>query len=632
MEVANLTTYPIDHWSYSSMMMFLRNPFGFKKQYILKIYDYKQSPSAIVGKAAHKALEFYLKGNDVHTAAEAGMAVINSVRDDDVEWGKTGSREKVIQDFTKAFNGYIGEFKVRGEILGIEKSLTNFINYNGQELAIPIKSITDLIERTSEGIEITDHKFVSYFTDSEEDKGMYAIQAMFNYLNCQAEYGEAPVKMHFNEYRISANKNGDAQLQPYTIDFRKSQHYFEVFFNLYNDCTREITRPDKVYLPNFQDMFGGSDTFKDYSAQLITVENPIVVQHKTGDFKFVEKAFVSAPVNIVDNQYLAEEEKVRIKLLEFGIPVEMQETFNGSSIIKYTLKASRGVKMSQFNKHEKDLAIALKAKNIRIEAPIMGTDLVGIEVPNPNRKTVEWSEEMLEDETTMIPIGVDVYGNSVKKDLADMPHLLVAGATGSGKSVMINVIIKSLITQMTSDRLKLVLIDPKRVEMSQYKGDSHLLTDPIYETGDAKRALKWLVEEMEDRYGKLERAMAKDIRKYNENSTSRLPYIVVVIDEFADLMLASEEHNPETEIVRIAQKARAVGIHLIIGTQRPSVDVITGLIKANVPTRIAFMTSSKIDSQVILDQAGAEELTGRGDMLFLDPHTKGLQRLQGYYL
>lgn len=635
-------SYVIDHWSYSSMMGFLRNRLAFKKTYILKIYDFKNSPATIIGKAAHKSLEAYYKGSTIEEAQSIGALYISSVKDDSVEWGKTGSRSKCLEVFAQSFLGYLSEAPKYTNVLGVEKEITSFIEYGGEQLGLPAKSVSDLIIENEAGeIEIIDHKFLSTYTDSEEESGAMVFQALFNYYNVKNEFGRAPVRMIFNEYKTSKNSNGASQLQPYVIEYAKHQDYFDVFINIYNEVTREIAKPDCLYLPNFQDKFDfGGQTFSDYKAQIITVESPIVVQHKTGDFKFQEKNFISAPVDVVDNTHLTEEEKIRIKLLEFGIPVEMKTTYTGSSVIQYTLKASRGVKMSQFEKYAADLALALKAKSIRVQAPIKGTDLVGIEVTNPNRTTIKLYEDdmtlnsgiELIQGSTNIPIGVDVYGHVVSKELADMPHLLIAGATGQGKSVMINVCVKMLAEQNTADELQFIMIDPKRVELVQFKNLPNLIPPILYDTDKAVKGLYWLIDEMESRYKLFEEAGVRDIKQYVKEQ-GPLNRIVVVIDEAADLIIASKNSkgdNAEKAIVRLAQKGRAAGIHIIMGTQRPSVDVITGLIKSNFPTRIAFATSSRTDSQVILDQAGAEELDGKGDMLFLDPHSKGLKRLQGF--
>lgn len=637
--VTQTQTCPIDHWSYSSMTLFLRNRLAFKKKYILKIYDDLYTPSAIVGQAGHKALEaFYTHGN-VDNAIKAGLTFINQQSDNAIDYGKTGSREKILKDYNQAINAYLAEAPKHHKVMGIEKSITTPINVLGQEMPMPAKSFSDLIVETEAGeLEIWDHKFVKSFTDGDIDKGIFILQAMFNYHTVMAEFGRAPKRMVFNECKTSANKDGGAQVQPYEIVFESHPDYFALFANLYNDCTREIMKPDVQFLPNFQDAFDGENSFETYKAQIITVDAPVPVQHKTRETQFAEKKFIQSATDKVENRDLTEEEKIRLKLLEFGLAVEMQETFKGASVIQYTFKPSRGIRMSQFEKHDKDLALVLKAKSIRVQAPIMGTDLVGIEVPNPDRHVIPFRIDDgdtgaygLQAGSMTIPVGVDVYGKTIVKALDEMPHLLIAGATGSGKSVMLNVIIRALMAQNGPETLKLILIDPKRVELSQFKTSPHLLAPVIFDDVKAAATLNWLVEEMEVRYAQLEKAGARMIDDYNANQVTRMPKLVVIIDEFADLMLQSATGDSETAIIRLAQKARAVGIHLILGTQRPSVDVVTGLIKANLPTRIAFMTTSRVDSQVILDQAGAEELVGKGDMLFLDPTVRGLQRLQGFY-
>ena len=634
----------IDHWSYSSLSLFLRNGLAFKKKYLLKIYDDLSSPSAIVGQAGHKALEAFYGGVPVNKAVEIGLDHINKISDTGIDYGKTGSREQILKDYTQAINFYFAEAPAFQEILGIEKGLTHFVinEVTEEKMAIPAKSFSDLIVRNAGEIEIWDHKFVKSYSDGEISKATFIIQAMFNYYTVKAEYGESPKRMVFNECKLAKNKDGSPQVQPYIIEYADYPQYFQLFYNLYNDCTRAIMRPDILFLPNFQDMFDGQNSFDTYLANVITVDAPVAVQHKTKQTEVVEKKYHASIPTSNENEFLTDEEKIRLKFQEFGIPVEMQKTHIGASVIQYTLKPSRGIKMSQFEKHDKDLSLVLKAKSIRIQAPIMGTDLVGVEVPNLDRKTVSFFNEdgSINPQTGFdgstkgymyIPIGVDVYGHTVMKDLADMPHLLIAGSTGSGKSVMMNVVIRSLVEQNSADELKLVLIDPKRVELSQFKDLPNLLAPVIFDEEKAAKTLGWLVEEMEVRYQQLEQAGFRGITDYNLNNAKKMPKIVVVIDEFADLILQSDGGETEKSVIRLAQKARAIGIHIVLGTQRPSVDVVTGLIKANFPTRIAFMTTSRIDSQVILDQSGAEELIGKGDMLFLDPTVRGLQRLQGFY-
>jgi hypothetical protein len=516
----------------------------------------------------------------------------------------------------------------------VEEGITADIQMEGADgtvLELPAKSYSDLVTRNRLGeIEVIDHKFVSTYTDGSVDDFKHWLQGMFNYHTIKAKYGEAPKRIIFMECKLTRNKDATPQIQPYTIEFG-SPSDFATFYRLYHECTKLLNLPGMVFLPNPNDMFDGQNTFEVFRSGVIGVERPEPVKHKTEMVAFTEKRFVPSVHEEVPNQSLSFEERIRLKLQEFGIPVEMAETYVGASITRYTMRPSRGVSMAKVAKMDRDLALALEARSLRIEAPIPGTNLIGVEVPSATRRTVELAESHLERGTLRIPVGVDVRGELVSKDLADMPHLLIAGATGAGKSVMLNVIITALTQQLGPEALQLVLVDPKRVELAQFKSLPHLLLPLVYEDEEAVATLDLMTEEMDKRYVKLESAGVRNIEDYNRTAADPLPKIVVIIDEFADLMMTSEDRRSERAIVRIAQKARAVGIHLILATQRPSADVVTGLIKANIPTKIAFMTTSKVNSQVILDATGAEELTGKGDMLFMDPSHVGLQRLQGLY-
>jgi S-DNA-T family DNA segregation ATPase FtsK/SpoIIIE len=307
-------------------------------------------------------------------------------------------------------------------------------------------------------------------------------------------------------------------------------------------------------------------------------------------------------------------------------------------VTQYTLKPPTGVKLTKITALENNLALDLAATNIRMEAPIPGKRAVGIEVPNLKPAIVrlssilqshEWAESTAALE---FAIGKDIAGKPVLADLAKMPHLLVAGQTGSGKSVMINDILTSLLYRNTPADLKLILVDPKTVELTPYNEIPHLLTPVITEPEKCISALKWAVAEMERRYRTLAEQKKRNIAEYNAlKDQEGMPYIVIVIDELADLMMMAAR-DVEALIVRIAQKARAVGIHLILATQRPSVDVITGLIKANVPARIAFTTASQVDSRTIIDQIGAEKLLGQGDMLLLTADMPKPKRVQAAFI
>lgn len=344
-------------------------------------------------------------------------------------------------------------------------------------------------------------------------------------------------------------------------------------------------------------------------------------------------------VHVDDDLLKKNAENIRDKLMQFGISVTMNEVNVGPTVVQYTLKPADGVKLSKITTLKNDLALALAAKSIRIEAPIPGKSLVGIEVPNDKRANVHLREIIESDAFDMmdsklkLPLGRDVSGNPIVADLETMPHLLIAGATGSGKSVCMNAFLTALLYQNTPEDLRLILVDPKRVELAPYNHMPYLLTPVIKDPDKAALSLRWVVSEMSRRYQVLADAKHRNIMEFNadEDVKNKLPKIVVVIDELADLMMASGR-EVESSICRIAQMARAVGIHLIVATQRPSVDVITGLIKANIPARIAFAVSSSVDSRTILDGIGAEDLLGRGDMLYLPSGMGKPFRVQGVFV
>lgn len=342
----------------------------------------------------------------------------------------------------------------------------------------------------------------------------------------------------------------------------------------------------------------------------------------------------ATPGNIAKNVDL-----IAKTLNDFGIEVTMGDVNIGPTVTQYTLKPAEGIKLSQITARANDIALALAAHPIRIEAPIPGKAAVGIEVPNKVSAIVTLREIL---ETTQfkdlksnltIALGRDAAGTPVAVDLKKMPHLLIAGATGSGKSIAINSIITALIYQNTPADLRLILVDPKRVEFTAYNGISHLLVPVIVDPDKTVNTLKWALTEMDRRFRLFQEAGSRDILSFNARVKSNpLPYIVIIIDELADLMAQSAK-EVEGAIVRIAQMARAVGMHLIVATQRPSVDVITGLIKANITSRVAFTVASQVDSRTILDVAGAEKLLGNGDMLYLSNEYLGKpRRIQGCFM
>ena len=385
-------------------------------------------------------------------------------------------------------------------------------------------------------------------------------------------------------------------------------------------------------------------------AALVTISDP---NWEAPSVDLLEKK--QSPADAGDVQQNAQ--IIKDTLSEFNIDVDMEGANIGPKVTQYTLKPPSGVKLTRITQLETNIALNLAAQSLRIEAPIPGQKAVGIEVPNRKAADVrlhsiltspQWKTDT---EPLKFAIGKDISGQATLGDLNKMPHLLIAGQTGSGKSVMINTLLTSLLYHNSPSEMKLILVDPKQVEMAPYEDIPHLITPVINEPEKTISALKWAVNEMERRYKLLAENKVRDIATYNtmiqkggkkitvadedgipqEHQDGAMPYIVIVIDELADLMMVASR-DVEALIVRLAQKARAVGIHLVLATQRPSVDVITGLIKANVPARIAFTVASQIDSRTILDQVGAEKLLGQGDMLMLTPSMSKPKRIQGAWV
>ncbi len=345
--------------------------------------------------------------------------------------------------------------------------------------------------------------------------------------------------------------------------------------------------------------------------------------------------------NVIDAKEVEQKSlEIQKTLLHFKIDVAMIGEKIGPTVVQYRLKPAEGVKLNRIENLKKDLALSLKAKSIRIQAPIPGVGLVGIEVPNDRRDMVG-IREVLENSVfshhksnLAMAVGKDINGEYIVADMGKMPHLLIAGQTGSGKSVGMNGFILSLLYKNSPDMLRMIMIDPKRVELGMYNGIPHLLTPVINDPEKALNSLKWSVAEMLRRYDVLQVARARNLGEYNEKMgrKDKMPHIVIIIDELADLMMSGNKKEVESAIARIAQMARAVGMHLIVATQRPSVDIITGLIKANIPSRIAFTVASQIDSRTVLDSMGAEDLLGNGDLLYSPVGSSAPERIQWVYV
>ena len=403
-------------------------------------------------------------------------------------------------------------------------------------------------------------------------------------------------------------------------------------------------KPKKIKIEKKEtSIIGGLFSKKEEEKQHDFTEEHIIRNPEFENWQFPELSLLSnrwGKIKYDENEIRQKEIEIEEKLLQFKIEVKMEGYQVWPTVIQYRLSPKQWVKLQSIENLKKDLALALHAKSIRIQAPIPWLGLVGIEVPNSNRQTV-WLKEILASKVfnsksmeIPIAIGKDVSWNVIVWDLAKMPHLLVAWQTGSGKSVWMNGFLISLLYKFSPSELKMIMVDPKRVELSVYNWIPHLLTPVITNPDKALNALKWCVAEMLRRYDLATKVNARNLKEYNDKMTKddRLPYIVMVIDELADLMMSWNKKEVESSIARVAQMARAVWIHLIIATQRPSVDVITWLIKANIPSRIAFTVASQIDSRTVIDQWWAEDLLGRWDMLYYPTWSIEPERVQWVFV
>ena len=366
------------------------------------------------------------------------------------------------------------------------------------------------------------------------------------------------------------------------------------------------------------------------------------VQLKSGAYQLPSLGLLDDPAASASRKVLEEDltgnaHILEDTLLDFGVSVRVTNIERGPAITRYELEPAPGVKVQRIVSLGDDIALSMKAQSVRIVAPIPGKSRVGIEVPNSSIGAVYLKEVLSSPEfqnaqsKLTLALGKDITGKSVVSDLAEMPHLLIAGTTGSGKTVCVNSLILSILYRATPEEAKFLMVDPKMVELSVYNGLPHLLSPVVTDARKVANALNWVVSEMEERYKLLAKAGSRNIESYNQKEPDKLSYIIVVIDELADLM-AIAANTIENAITRLAQLSRAVGIHLILATQRPSVDVITGVIKANFPARISFKVASKVDSRTVLDANGADKLLGRGDMLFMRPGESRLIRAQGSLL
>lgn len=652
--------FPLDHYSYSSFQKFSTNPFMFKVNNINGDYlDVTSKPASVLGSACHKALEKYYSdtkkdnGERIKEAHEAGTEYLKSYSDNLIEYNdKIQNRQKLDEKFAFSFFGYLKDVSLDvKEILLVEKMLKYKIQIGDKVLPIPLKGAADLVYRDKEDrIIIRDHKFTSQYSPTEEIDGAKLLQAAFNYFLVYAELGEEPYSMIYEEFKVVENRDHSRQTKEFEIVYADHPLIFEFFYRFYDDVTNALLGK-QVFVPNLSAFYDKEvsilayihrldiDEERDKQFKKLKVENITdflkkKIQKDGAMKKYLEVVstkFISGTTLNYKNMEI--EDKIKMKLAEHGLSLDFHSKISGGAVTLYRYEPSIGLKMSRIESFVKDIEQVVAISGIRILAPIPNSDLVGFEVPNVERTFPVASPEF---DGFNLAIGADIMGETYRLDIRETPHMLVAGATGSGKSVFIS----SLITQLQQFDRKdamITLLDPKMVELSIFKNGKN--TESYHsQFNDIAGKLQKLVEEMDRRYGVLQSFGCKNLEAYN-NGEAKIPYLFVFIDEYGDLVSREDEQiknsnnknrTVKKNILLLAQKARAAGIHVILTTQRPSIKIIDGDIKANFPTRVAFRTSTSTDSMVTLDQAGAEKLLGKGDMLLLNPAKSGLERLQGF--
>lgn len=634
------------------MIKFSTNPILFKITHINgDQYDTAINASFILGKAFHYAMEVYNGGSDEHAimnesdaikaGLSAGVQYIEEYNDGFINYTSTiPTKQKMIEKFVFMFNSYVQEMPYgKEEILETEGQFIEEVDveWRGQRLhlPIPLKGYTDKIVRDDQGrVVIVDYKTTGQFSNPEKIDGKKLIQAVQYYFGVYAKLGEQPYKMVFEEVKHTKNAKGGAQVKQYEYVYGENELMFDFYLRFYDDVTRGLMG-EQVYVPNLDAMYDNEVAIIAYAHRLDVGEERArkMKEHKVKNvtdlltkevhlassmnalFKTLEnKAIIGKHI---DYSNMERHEQITMKLAEHAILVKYDSVISGHTVDLYRFIPSFGVKMSRLEGFARDIEQATGVKNVRVLAPIPDSSMVGFEIPKKIRT--------YPDSSTIAPngyelmIGVDQEGNVEMFDITTAPHMLIAGATGSGKSVFLHSIIKQL---LQIDKAQIYLMDPKRVEFGIYEDQ---VEEYVFDKDYMIASLSRLVDEMEERFIAMRDAKVRDIAELPEYGR-----IFIVIDEFGDITagggITAESAN--TLVQRIAQMGRAAGVHLIIATQRTSVDVISGSVRNNFPTKVAFRMSKAIDSQILLDQAGAETLLGKGDMLFATD--RGVKRLQGF--
>lgn len=589
----------------SAIMCFLNNQIQFKKRYIAKVYDDPSSPSMVVGSAMHKMIEQRMKGQSFETALEAGLQAIENVADYEIEYGKTGSREKIIEQYQKLSTTVINELPTYDNILAVEDKIE--CNLSVMNKKIPMKGYIDIVLDLGDSLEVIDWKSVTNYSDEETENWSYIIQGWIYSKLAEYKYKKPVSRVVFKEIKKTINRDGQPQIKDYVLNAENLVEADDIMGRVIKSVSDYTDNPNATYFPNPRDMMNGAQ-----SMHIVAQMEGITVRtvHTT------ERREKFAPVNTVVADDIAQEggsetERIMSKLNEFGVGGRIDETIKSNTVDTYILKPNRGVRMSKLAGLGDDLSLALGSEAVRVIAPIYGTQTVGIEVPH------EQSFPTFEGKGSshQIPIGVDTMNNVIYDDIAKMPHMLIGGQTGSGKSVFIRNIIQSL-TNCHID-----IIDMKGLDFED------LSKNIVSEVGRSLELIQCLSELMDGRY------------KDKKTDAKRR---VLIIDEYADLVMQTGKEvryridgykkngepimkqytydtrkELETNLARILQKGRAANINVIIATQRPSADIVAPIIKANCPVKACLRVATAKNSEIILDESGGERLLGKGDMLYL---------------
>lgn len=589
----------------SAIMCFLNNQIQFKKRYIAKVYDDPSSPSIVVGSAMHKMIEQRMKGQSFETALEAGLQAIENVADYEIEYGKTGSREKIIEQYQKLSTTVINELPTYDNVLAVEDKIE--CNLSVMNKKIPMKGYIDIVLDSGDSLEVIDWKSVTNYSDEETENWSYIIQGWIYSKLAEYKYKKPVSRVVFKEIKKTINRDGQPQIKDYVLNAENLAEADDIMGRVIKSVSDYTDNPNATYFPNPRDMMNGAQ-----SMHIVAQMEGITVRtvHTT------ERREKFAPVNTVVADDIAQEgdsetERIMSKLNEFGVGGRIDETIKSNTVDTYILKPNRGVRMSKLAGLGDDLSLALGSEAVRVIAPIYGTQTVGIEVPH------EQSFPTFEGKGSshQIPIGVDTMNNVIYDDIAKMPHMLIGGQTGSGKSVFLRNIIQSL-TNCHID-----IIDMKGLDFED------LSNNIVSEVGKSLELIQCLSELMDGRY------------KDKKTDAKRR---VLIIDEYADLVMQTGKEvryridgykkngepimkqytydtrkELETNLARILQKGRAANINVIIATQRPSADIVAPIIKANCPVKACLRVATAKNSEIILDESGGERLLGKGDMLYL---------------